>query len=453
MLLSCARDRPTPKPDSPAWAGAAKAQPSIAAHQIPPLAKRQRRVPDTSLLPVGRAFRPNGVALVALPTAPGIRSANQREARLVVEDYAKLFLFADCIEATSYLRVRRARVARDDKYVIRELGENANVGNFRHRRAVHDDEPLLVPPPQRIHQALHLLRCEMLLESLAPLAGGDDAVARNADRLDDVLDVEIGVFKIVCEPRRLRFHEQLLRAGSLEIAVDQERGLGSIKSKCRGKISRDEAGPASVGHRGDQYDGIPALAVLDDLGAQIAKRLHDGVLALLALNNAPLNEVARAEHPHLVLGHARYGLGMGPPVRNDGGSRYGSADRHYLQAAPSLASPVKGLLDLAHVRIPLVKRTREIVADAAMEVTTSKTSSASSQRRLFRSSGVHRWGTTVMTGSLFATVIALPIRMRGSNCSRANNNPMGIAIPSSMPATTKCRNLGPPGACGRATGS
>src|SRR5262249_6825692 len=147
------------------------------------LSRLTRRGPSTDAAENRRApTRP--------PGAPWHRSANPWNARVFVEDYAEQFLFANGVDGIAYLGVCGACIPGGDEHVLGQVRKYGDGRDFRHRRTVHDDEALLVPPPNRIHQLLHLHRGKVLLRAVAPPPGRDQPIARYSQRLDYLLDVQ-----------------------------------------------------------------------------------------------------------------------------------------------------------------------------------------------------------------------------------------------------------------------
>src|SRR5712691_5409395 len=281
-------------------------------------------------------------------------SANPGNARFVVEDDAKQFPAADCVQTALDLRVRGASVARNDEHVVGEFGEDPGIGDVRHRGTIEDDEALAVALAQGFYQAPHLHGNEILRRNLAQSTGRNRAKARDPYRVDDLGYIDLRILKVIRQSGQRRVRKELVNARISEIAVDEQGRLRGIEGKRGRQVLCDETAAVPLAHRGNKNDGVLLLALLIDLGSQLAEDLDRGLFGMLGVDDASLPELVSAQQLAFVLGHARDGFGNLDLLPHEGRPRRGpsscSRGRHELQISPFLSSFFQSLLDLAHVK-------------------------------------------------------------------------------------------------------
>src|SRR6267143_3922853 len=281
-------------------------------------------------------------------------SANPGNARFVVEDNDKQFPAADCVQTTLDLRVRGASVARNDEHVVGQFGEDPGIGDVRHRGPVENDEALAVALAQGIDQAPHFHGNEILRRNLAQSTGRDCAKARDTYRVDDLGYVHLRIFKVIRQSGQRRVRKELVNTRISEIAVDEQGRLRGIEGKRGREVPCDETAAVPLAHRGNENDGVLLLALLIDLGSQLAEHLDRGLAGALGVDDPSLPELVRGQQLAFVLGHARDGFGNLDLLSQEGRPRRGpssySRSRHDLEIPPFVSGLFQRFLDLAHVK-------------------------------------------------------------------------------------------------------
>src|SRR4029077_18569854 len=232
-------------------------------------------------------------------------------------------------------------------------GEDPRIGDIRHRGAIEDDEAVAVAFAQGIHQAPHFYGNEILHRNLAQSPGWYRAKARDTNRMDDLGYVDFRMFKVIRQSGQRRVRKELVNTRISEIAVDEQGRLRGIERKCGPEVPCDETAAVPFVHPCNENDGVLFLALLNDLGSQLAERLDRGLLGMPGVDDASLPELRRTQQPSLAVGHARDGFGKSDLRSQKGRPRRGpsscSCGRRQLQVSPLVSSSFQRLLDLAHV--------------------------------------------------------------------------------------------------------
>ena len=153
----------------------------------------------------------------------------------------------------------------------------------------------------------------------------------------------------------------------LEVAIQHQRRLAGIERKCDAEVKRHKAAAAPARHRGHHDGAVVALGLLDDLGADFPESAHCLAFAQLGVNYSVMRKRLLVEWrflPHAGNGFAGAGA-LFNEFRDVAGDsvirrllRTYRLRRNHAQGA-CRARLVQGFFDLAHVKLPLPRATRQ----------------------------------------------------------------------------------------------